>query len=76
MFDLMSYFIIIVIVLVLIGVGIRGKSLQSDGREIVINVHNFFLDEYEALSVGHSTISVTDVVKQTVAATGVSEHTI
>ncbi|PSN38066.1 hypothetical protein C0J52_16687 [Blattella germanica] len=76
MFNLMSYFIILVVVLVLIGVGIRRKPLKSDGREIVMNVYKFFLDVYEGLSVGRSTISVTEVVKRTVAAIDVSEYTV
>ncbi|KAJ4433757.1 hypothetical protein ANN_16069 [Periplaneta americana] len=50
--------------------------LQSDAREIVYNVHTFFVEEYDALKVGNPTISVVEVAKQTAAACGVSERTV
>ena len=43
-------YLIIVIFIILIfqaSVGKKGKPLQSDGREIVFNVHKFFSEEFE-----------------------------
>ncbi|PSN31072.1 hypothetical protein C0J52_24182 [Blattella germanica] len=54
----------------------KGKPLQSDGREIVLNVHKFFSEEFEALKNGRPTISVSDIMGRTATATGVSRSTI
>lgn len=67
---------LLVLVFVILGVGTRGKPLQSDAREIVCNVHKFFVEEYDALKVGNPTINIVEVAKQTPAACGVSERTV
>ncbi|PSN33428.1 hypothetical protein C0J52_22596 [Blattella germanica] len=56
--------------------GTQGKPLQSDAREMVINVHKFCTEEYDALKVGKPTISVADITGRTDAATGVSRRTV
>ncbi|PSN44869.1 hypothetical protein C0J52_10283 [Blattella germanica] len=56
--------------------GKQGKLLQSDARQMVINVHKFCTEEYDALKVGKPTISVADITGRTAAATGVSRRTV
>ncbi|PSN50198.1 hypothetical protein C0J52_23704 [Blattella germanica] len=48
----------------------KGKALKSDGLQMVVNVHQFFTDEYDALLCGKPTISVSSVIERTAAATG------
>ncbi|KAJ9599796.1 hypothetical protein L9F63_026355 [Diploptera punctata] len=57
-------------------VGTRGKAIKSDGMEIIIKVHTFFTEEYEALKCGKPTISVSSVIERTAAATSVSSHSV
>ncbi|PSN50533.1 hypothetical protein C0J52_03508 [Blattella germanica] len=54
----------------------QGKPLQSDARQMVINVQKFCTEEYDALKVGKPSISVADITGRTVAATGVSRRTV
>ena len=65
-----------VFLIFLTGVGKQGKPLQSDARQMVINVHKFCTEEYDALKVGKPTISVADITGRTAAATGVSRRTV
>ncbi|PSN37568.1 hypothetical protein C0J52_12648 [Blattella germanica] len=68
--------LLFVFLIFLTGVGKQGKPLQSDARQMVINVHKFCTEEYDALKVGKPTISVADITGRTAAATGVSRRTV
>mgnify|MGYP003623516998 CR=1 FL=1 len=60
----------------LTGVGTQCCTLQSDASEMVVNVHKFCTEEYDALKVGKPTISVADITGITAAATGVSRRSV
>ncbi|KAJ9594513.1 hypothetical protein L9F63_014062, partial [Diploptera punctata] len=77
-FNILPYLLILVLVVVILQTGVRtkGKALQSDRREIIINVNKFFADEFAALRDGKPTISVSDVMKRTIPATEISRASV
>ncbi|KAJ9580503.1 hypothetical protein L9F63_024320 [Diploptera punctata] len=77
-FNVFPYLLIFVLVVIILqmGVGTKGNALQSDEREIVINVHKFVTDEFDALREGKSTRSFADHTKITRTATGISRSSV
>lgn len=69
--------VVLLFLIIMVGnMGKRGKALKSDSMNMVINVHKFFTEEYEALKRGKQTISVSSVIERTAAATGISSRSV